>query len=318
MWVRLPLPPSGWHGRFRSASRPYVPTNPILLACTGILFLCVMDAGVKALSVVYPVALVLCLNYWLRTGLALAHWQLRGARAITALMWRFHALRGLVITVAAYCFFLGVDRLPLAEAITISFIAPLAIPFVAWALLGERPRRQGLIAAAVGFLGVLAAVAGDGPAAAPERTAGIIYTLVGALFFALSLVLLRMRAEADGPARLNLLASVYPALFLTPLALWGGGSFAAGDLAVLALSAFCGTAGMALYADAYGRAEAQHLAPLEYTALLWSAAIGFLWFAEVPRAQLLAGAALIVAAGLIAARDERQARTSSAAPPLGD
>jgi len=293
--------------------------NPILLAVTGILFLCIMDAGIKELSLVHPVALVLCVNYWIRTGLAAVHWGARGARPITAPMWRFHALRGLVIAVAAYGFFLGVDRLPLAEVITISFVAPLVIPFAAWAILGERPRRQGLIAAAVGFLGVLAAVAGgEGAAAAPERTAGILYTLLGAAFFALSLVLLRKRAEADGPARVNLLASIYPALFLTPLALWGGGSLAAADLPVLALSAFFGTAGMALYADAYGRAEAQHLAPLEYTALLWSALIGFRWFAEVPRAGLFAGAALIIAAGLIAARDERQARTAAAAPPLGD
>ena len=303
------------------ASASVVHANPFLLAAVAILLLCLMDVGLKALSLSYAVALVLCLNFWLRTVLAAGYWLARGARPITGSMWRFHALRGLVITLAVYGFFLGVDRLPLAEAITLSFIAPLLIPFGAWALIGERPRRRSLVAAALGFAGVLVAAAGSGSTAAtPERLDGILYTLLGAVVFALSLVLLRMRAGADGPARVNLLASLFPALWLTPVALMASGPAFNPDAdgAVLFASALCGVSGMALYADAYGRAQAQHLAPLEYTALLWAALFGYLFFAEVPQPALLAGAALIVGAGLIALRDERAARTAAAVPPLGD
>jgi drug/metabolite transporter (DMT)-like permease len=57
-----------------------------------------------------------------------------------------------------------------------------------------------------------------------------------------------------------------------------------------------------LLAWAYARAEAQHLAPVEYTAFIWAAILGFIVFAEPVRPLTVAGAAMIVAACLIAAR----------------
>jgi S-adenosylmethionine uptake transporter len=63
---------------------------------------------------------------------------------------------------------------------------------------------------------------------------------------------------------------------------------------------------MYLMAQAYARAEAQQLAPIHYTELLWASAIGFTVFRETPRPEIYAGAALIVAACLYAAYDERR------------
>lgn len=294
--------------------------NPLLVGAAGIAFLSAMDAVIKHQSVAHAVPLVLCLNYWARLPFAAVHWRLRGARPVTRDMWRYHAVRAVTVTVAATFFFIGVARLPLAEAVTLSFVAPLIIPFVAWALLGQRPRRSSLVAAAVGFAGVLVAVVGaDGDAvAAPGRTWGIVATLGGASAFALSLVLLSGRAAADGPARVNLLGSLLPAGFLTPVALIGGGGLAPSEWPWSLIGGAFGAVGMALYATAYARAQAQQLAPLEYSALLWAAILGFAFFGEIPHPSLAAGAALIVAAGFLAARDEKAARTAAAAPPLGD
>jgi S-adenosylmethionine uptake transporter len=63
---------------------------------------------------------------------------------------------------------------------------------------------------------------------------------------------------------------------------------------------------MYLMAQAYARAEAQQLAPIHYTELLWASAIGYIIFHETPRPEIYAGAALIVAACLYAAYDERR------------
>lgn len=297
--------------------------NPLLTAAAGILLLCLMDAVIKHLSVAAAVPVALCLNYVARLPFAATHWLVRGAKPISWPILRYHGLRGIIVAFAALGFFIGVDRLPLAEAVTLSFVAPLLIPFFAWALLGERPRRGSLVAGAIGFTGVLVAVAGGGTGAAAAqadtvRAWGIAATLGGAALFALSLVLLRGRAAADGPARVNLLGSIVPALVLAPIALADGGGLGTGDWPWLIASGAFGAAGMALYAEAYGKAQAQNLAPLEYTALIWATVIGYALFAETPRSAVFAGAALIVAAGLLAARDERQARTAAAAPPLGD
>ena len=66
-----------------------------------------------------------------------------------------------------------------------------------------------------------------------------------------------------------------------------------------------GAGGWYLLIHAYARAEAQQLAPLEFTALIWSTATGFFLFHETPPPQLFAGAALIVAACLFAAAERK-------------
>ena len=63
---------------------------------------------------------------------------------------------------------------------------------------------------------------------------------------------------------------------------------------------------MYLMAQAYARAEAQQLAPIHYTELIYASAIGYVIFHETPRVQIYLGAALIIAACLWAAYDERR------------
>ena len=55
-------------------------------------------------------------------------------------------------------------------------------------------------------------------------------------------------------------------------------------------------------ASAFARAEAARLAPLEYTALIWAALIGYTVFDEVPTLATLSGGALIIAAALLTSR----------------
>jgi S-adenosylmethionine uptake transporter len=63
---------------------------------------------------------------------------------------------------------------------------------------------------------------------------------------------------------------------------------------------------MYLMARAYAAAEAQQLAPIHYTELIWATAIGYVVFKETPRLEIYLGAALIIAACLFAAYDERR------------
>lgn len=288
---------------------------PLLLGAMGIALLCVMDALIKHASVALAVPVVVCARYAFGLPFALVVWGARGAKPFGRAMLRFHAMRGVVIAVAATGFFYGLTLLPLAEAVTISFIAPLVIPFIAWALLGERPRRASLAAGAIGFVGVLVAASG-GEAAPPggDRALGIAATLGSALVFALAIVLLRARASTDGPARVNVLGSAFPLLATLPLAVASGDAPAPADLPALVAIGFLGTAGMSFYASAYARAQAQLLAPLEYTALAWAALIGWFAFAERPAPTLFLGAAIIIAATFVAGWDERRARAAITPP----
>ena len=69
------------------------------------------------------------------------------------------------------------------------------------------------------------------------------------------------------------------------------------------------TAGVLLFAFAYARGEASYLSVTEYSAFIWAALLGWLMFGEPCRGLTLAGAVLIVAGCLIAARKGARRRT---------
>jgi S-adenosylmethionine uptake transporter len=274
-----------------------------------------MDATIKYLAQSNAVLIVTLVRYSFASAISYGVWLHAGSPRITAAMWRAHLVRGLVIASCAVTFFWALTVLPLAEAVTLSFIYPLAAPFVARAMLGERVRASSVGAAVIGFVGVLVAVAGAPSGAAnSQHTLGLIAVLYSALMFAVSMVMMRARAVADGPIIVGLLASLMPGLIVAAPAIalspppnlsdWPGFLFL-GAIAALF---------MYLISHAYARAEAQQLAPIHYTELLWASLYGYLFFHETPRPQVLLGAGLIIAACLYTAYEERRLTAKAVSP----
>jgi S-adenosylmethionine uptake transporter len=206
------------------------------------------------------------------------------------------------------------------KAITIAFIAPLLIPLFAQLILGERMRREVLLALLLGFGGVLVAVQGPPTGEAhPMRWWGVAAVLVSAVTYALGAILMRMRSLKDGPATVALLGNLWPvALLSLPVAVLRP-VFHWSDLPWLALVGLLGAVGLYLLTRAYHAAEAQLLAVSEYTALGWAAMLGWIFFQEQLRWQTLAGGVLIVASSLWVTRLSRvrepMATASEAALP---
>ena len=216
---------------------------------------------------------------------------------------RVHLIRGAVGTVMALTWFWGIARLPLAEAIALSFIAPLIALFLAAAMLREKIGPAAVGGSLLGFAGVLVIVLTRArmPLSA-EGLAGAAAILVSAVLYAFNIVLMRRQAQVAGPAEvaffqyavvLALLALAAPLLAVPPpAAVWPG----------LVLAAALALASGLLLAWAYARAEAQRLAPVEYTALIWGALWGWLIFDEAVGPATLVGGVLIIAGCWIAAR----------------
>jgi len=142
--------------RFESMSSP----RPLVVAAAGIAALCALDATVKELTRSYAVAYAVLGRYVFGTVFALAVWWWQGRPRLTRDMVPAHLTRGILIAVTAFLFFFSFTRLGMAEAITLSFIAPLLIPPLAHLLLGERMRGPVLLATLLGFAGVLITVQG--------------------------------------------------------------------------------------------------------------------------------------------------------------
>lgn len=294
--------------------------SPVALAVIGTALLCVMDAVIKHLSQTNG-ALAIALGRYVFGAIAAgAIWHSAGRPAITLEMLRAHAVRGVLIATSAWCFFFALGKLELVEAITLGFLAPLLIPFAAWALLGERVRLASLGAGVIGFTG--AAIAANGAPLEQQSHAhvlGIAAALTAAVTYALSIALLRQRADKDGAPVVGLMQT------LLPMAIVAGPAIALSPLPPLTdlpwffVMGILGATGWYLLIKAYARTEAQRLAPIEFTALLWASLFGFVLFHEVPRPQVYAGAALIIAACLFAAWEERRSRmTPAPQSPIGD
>lgn len=271
--------------------------HPIVLAVLAAFLLCGMDAVAKHLIASNHPIMVSFGRYVMGIGFAYLVWRHAGRPALTADIWRAHALRGLAVACSGFSFFWALGVLPFVEVFTIAFLAPLMVPFLARWLLGEAVRVRSVLAALGGFVGVLVAVWAPSPDMAGSRhLMGVAAAFVSALSYALSVVLMRQRAAKDGAAVLGLTGTVIPALVLGAPALWLAPVPAPADWPWFAAMGLLATAGIFALSKAYARAQAQVLAPIDYTALIWAAVIGFAVFGEQPRAQVWAGAAIIIAA----------------------
>src|SRR5262245_16897364 len=266
-----------------------------------------VSCPIKHLAQTNHVLLVAFGRYLFGTLFSLAIWWRAGHPAINPEMWRAHGLRGFVIAVCAVTFFWALSVLPLAEAVTLSFIYPLLAPFVARIVLKEQMRPSSIVCALVGFAGVIVAMQGAPSAAeSPQHDLGVAAVLVSAAFFSIAMVLLRERAQKDGAPIVGLMTSFVPGVILLGPTLAFATPPVLADWPFFLLMGALAAVFMYLMARAYAAAEAQQLAPIHYTELLWATAIGFVVFHEAPRVQIYLGAALIIAASLFAAYDERR------------
>ncbi|MBI1188243.1 MAG: EamA family transporter [Alphaproteobacteria bacterium] len=281
--------------------------SPALILVAGILVLSGMDATIKFLSQTNHTLVVTLGRYVVGAAFAAVIWVHAGRPAITGSMWRAHMVRGGVIAISAVSFFWSLTVLPLAEAVALSFFYPLIVPFVAAALIGEPVRGASVAAAALGFVGVIVAMQGaPSPTQSPLYYWGVAAVILAASTFAVSIALMRARARADGAPIVGVMATLIPGLIIAGPAIALAPPPRLEDWPYFLLMGVLAAGGMYLMARAYAAAEAQQLAPIHYSELLWASLIGYFVFQEVPRPQVLLGAVVIIAACLWAAWDERR------------
>jgi S-adenosylmethionine uptake transporter len=216
---------------------------------------------------------------------------------------RLHAWRSAVVAVMAISFFWALGRLPLAEAIGLSFIAPVIALFLAALLLGEKIGREAIIASIAGLGGVIIILFGkfSGEYSA-EAFWGVAAVLFSAVVYAYNLVLARQQAQVAGPVEIAFFQNLLVSAILMLAGPWLLTPFALDKLPMLSAAAALAIIALLLLSWAYARAEAQILIPVEYTAFVWAALFGWWFFAEAVTVWTVAGTALIVAGSLVAAR----------------
>ena len=274
----------------------------VAVAAEGLLTL--MDAMIKSLAARYPTLEIAFLRYlfglvgatvyflWARPG-----WPTRETTL-------HNSLRALLIVVIATSFFFALGRLPLADAIALSFISPVLTALMGGLVLGERLNWRIAVALAAGLAGMLLIVGGSLGATHYSNDAliGAAAVLISAIGYSINMVMLRHRATRDPLAQIVLFQNLGPALILTVPGLMVWTTPSPADLALFAVIGIIGVIAHTMLAHAFARIEAARLAPIGYVTLVWGVVFGFLFFAEVPGLATVAGALLIVLGTLVSQR----------------
>lgn len=279
----------------------------VALAAVGVLS--VMDAVMKVL--------VIALGIW-----TVSFWRAMLGAATGALIYlptrqswpsrktmKIHVSRGVIITFMGVAFFWGLARTPMAQAIALTFIAPLLALIFAAIFLGEKVGGRIVGASLLAFSGVALILIGQARAdLGRDALLGSAAILFSALCYAVNIVLMRAQAMAARPPEITFFQnSTIAVTMLIALPLVGSVDLPGGHWVGLIAASLLSTAGVLLFAVAYARGEASYLSVSEYSAFVWAAVLGWLIFGEHVSPMTLAGAALIVAGCILAARSGKRA-----------
>lgn len=283
----------------------------MLAACA--MFAC-MDALLKVLAGSYPPFQVTALRGLSAMPLVCLYllWRREvGAVFGRRLRWRLHLLRGVVIVLMLALFTYGLKTLGLAEAYTLSFVAPMVITMLSVPLLKEVVPTRHWVAIGVGLCGVVVALRPDESA---FLSVGALAVLVAAVCYALSNVIGRIISRSEPSATL---------LFWTTGSMALGGSLISaahwvpvlpGHTPVLIGLAVTGFLGQLAIIEAFRHGQASAVAPFEYSALAWAVLLDWMVWREVPDLHTLAGGAIIVASGVYLIRREAPKPMGAVAP----
>ena len=286
-----------------SASHPSR-LSAILLVLAGIGAMCVLDVFAKYLALRHGAPLTTFSRYASGTIFALMVWQWQGRPWVAPGGLQANLVRGTLIAAMALAFFWSITRLPLALVLTLTFVGPLAVPFMAALYLKEPVQPRYIAAGVLGFIGVLVTVGGMPSLSSGELLAAAAAVLA-AFLYAGTAVILRSRAAADGATVITLIAAVVPMLWLSPALISLPTMPSAIDLGLMAAMGLIGNIAVQLMARGYVHLQAQVSAVLEYSALPWAALMGWLAFDEVVAPSTILGAAIIAGACLWASRAPR-------------
>ena len=281
---------------------------PIAAALLGVGFLSLMDAFMKAAALAAGAYSASVLRSAIGTAIIAPIWLGTGGRWPQKPVLKLHLLRGTVSGFMALSFFYALTKLPIAEAIAISFIAPLIALYLAAIWLGEVIRKEAVFASILGFAGTIVIVSGRLGAADydADTLKGLAAILFSALLYATNFIIIRKQALVSSPAEATTFHSAVACLVLLVFAPWFLVVPELPAMRDIAISAALTVAGAFVLTWAYARAEAQVLVPMEYSGFLWAALFGWIFFAELVTASTIAGAVLIVIGCLIVARRKKQ------------
>ena len=201
--------------------------------------------------------------------------------------------RVILSTLEVAMFFWAVSYLPLADTVTFYLAGPIYVTALSVLLLGEKVGWRRWTAVLIGFVGVVIALR---PSAASFTLPALI-ALIGSLCFAVLIVATRLLHQTSNTVLVTgqITGTLIFGILLAPFG-WVTPSWP--DFLLLTTFGLISMVALACVNYSLKITLASVVAPYQYTFILWAITLGYVVFGDVPDAIMLAGAAIIIAAGL--------------------
>ena len=216
-------------------------------------------------------------------------------------------LRGFTQAGSAVIFLVGLKTIPIADATSIAFVAPLFVIILSYFILKDPIGIRRWLAVVIGFSGTLIIIRPG----FEIINLGHLFIIIAALLFALRQIISRLLAPTDNPlttAFFTAYTSVFIFVLFQPW-VWTPITDKNHIFLFLVYAIFAGTAEF-LVIKSLQIAHAVVVSPLQYTLLIWVTIFGFIIWGILPDFWTFLGAGVIIATGLYSLHRERVRKSS--------
>lgn len=276
----------------------------ILLAIGGYSAFSIADICAKWLAQTYSIYQVISFENALAIAILLIFAHFLGSKTDMGNKknLKIHIFRAVLnaatLVLLTYCY----REFPLANVYTILFTKPFLVTLLALWFFHEKCTTNRWVAIVVGFIGVIIAMRPGTEAFDPR----MILPMIGAVMIA---VLFISSRSLNSPSPFSL--AFYPALgavlLCLPLTAMTFTMPKLVDAPVFILIGLAQVLGMMMVSSAFRIAASAVVAPFLYVEMIWALIFGWILFADVPDAWMLAGAGIIIASGIYLVETERRA-----------
>jgi drug/metabolite transporter (DMT)-like permease len=278
----------------------------------GFIF-CMLNATLRAMSLQingfeaqflrYLFGLIVLLPIAFRSGIA------QGLRTYKPNGLAGQLWRGAVHSIALLLWFAALPHLSMADTTAIGFMTPIFVMIGAGMFLREKMVAARWVAAGIGFAGMLLVM---GPKLTGTGGLWMLVMLASAPMFAGSFLITKVLTKRDSSAVIVFWQALTVSAFTLPLALIDWVWPTPLQWAIFLLSGVLGSSGHWCLTNAFRMADISSTQSLKFLDLVWSAAIGFILFHDIPTSASLIGGSIICGATVwIARREALQAKQAT-------
>lgn len=274
------------------------PLEAIAIMCFASLCFIAMHTCIKSVRGSVPVPVILWSQYAFQIALLAAVLAPRRdgtmRHALSSPRLGLQVLRAVMLMSAVGLMFVAVGLMQLADAVAVTFVAPLLITAASMVFLKEKVSLGHWAAILVGFAGVLVIVR---PGSGLFAWAALV-PLAASVCVAVYQTLTRPLSATVAPLAMLFNATLTGALVTTLVVPFFWQMPDVREAGFLLAAGVFGTGAHFCLIKAYQWGQASLVAPFAYTELLWASLLGFTVFGDVPDMATLAGGAVIAASGL--------------------